>query len=181
LLLLSEDQEFSLKVSFLLLSAISWISCDSAAAGLMLFTLLLTLLLLNLPSLFSLTNVKSSLKAPSKVTTAGEYPYEDSRGFKEPLSAPFKGFNEYYYDYWCGECADCLEYLGDTQCAKVFPSDFDREWSCPIDAVPIEDLPRGYRPPMPLEDVDVDEMGLVGIPSTDLVNMAVILAKRTQG
>ena len=42
---------------------------------------------------------------------------------------PFSAVSvDWYYDNWCG---GDLEYLNDGKCKKIFPSNFDREWSCP--------------------------------------------------
>ena len=37
---------------------------------------------------------------------------------------------DWYFDNWCGNSD--LVYLVDGNCQKQFPSNFSRDWSCPI-------------------------------------------------
>lgn len=59
------------------------------------------------------------------------------------------GTNDYYYDNWCGH--RLLEYLDDRDCQKLFPSSFDREWSCPVEFT--NTLP-GYNLDVPIDQVN---------------------------
>lgn len=36
--------------------------------------------------------------------------------------------NSFYYKHWCGQD---LRYLHDANCQKLFPSSYDRDWTCP--------------------------------------------------
>ena len=43
---------------------------------------------------------------------------------------PVLGAEDWYYDNWCGNSD--LVYLVDGNCQKKFPSNFSRDWVCPI-------------------------------------------------
>ena len=86
--------------------------------------------------------------------------------------------NGYYYSHWCGR-PGALQYLTDADCAKVFPSNVDRSFTCPV-STPSDRVPPGYLPEQELYQVVVnttalDFLGAVVQP----VFVNVILIRRT--
>lgn len=93
--------------------------------------------------------------------------------------------NEYYYNNWCG---GSLQYLDDSQCVKLFPSNTDRDTTCSThildgdnhdDSAKIEILlKQGYNyDTQKLSDINVDVKTLSSIVTTD-ANVCVILTKK---
>lgn len=69
-----------------------------------------------------------------------------------------------------------MQYLQDANCAKMFPSKWDREWTC---GIPTENsAPDGYQPDAALLDVAVDTESLGAIITDTDVNLCLIMTKR---
>jgi hypothetical protein len=98
------------------------------------------------------------------------------------LPEPLVSFstNPWYYDHWCdNEGSVSLKYLDDSQCAKVFPSSFSRDWQCPNANAAAVNPPAGYEADsVPLAEAAVDTVSLeaAGVP-TD-VQLCLILVQR---
>lgn len=94
-----------------------------------------------------------------------------TRGGTASLPSP----SSYYYDHWCG---GELQYLDDSQCAKIFPFTVDREWICPITAFKIE-IGDGYLPDAPLPSVPIDTESLESVVTDpEDIDLCIILTKR---
>lgn len=99
------------------------------------------------------------------------------RASAEPIKF---GDNPWYYNHWCNNSnngGQNLTWLFDTKCAKKFPSDFSRTWTCPNY---FTFNPLGYYQERPLWETVVDHEQLKKIASTQLVNITVILVRRTR-
>ena len=86
-------------------------------------------------------------------------------------SLPLDG-SEWYYNNWCG---GDLQYLVDANCQKVFPSNSDRKWHCPVEV--LNAAPIGYHPDNVLSLIDVDTTLLDSI-ITSSADVCVVLIKR---
>lgn len=80
------------------------------------------------------------------------------------------GTDYYYYKNWCG---GSLQYLDDKFCTKAFPSNFNREWSCPV-AVETE-IPTGFHADGLIQDVDTTSLSKF---VTSEANLCLIVSKR---
>eukprot|EP01031_Cornospumella_fuschlensis_P036464 gene36464-44233_t len=89
------------------------------------------------------------------------------------LVALSTGQSQWYYNHWCGEG---LQYLDDANCAKIFPTVYDRDWTC--GAGVLQSPPAGFIADTDLPSVlpSVDTSSLF-INDTDL-HVCVILTKR---
>ena len=101
-----------------------------------------------------------------------------------PITTSFSP-SPYYTANWCdNEGQASLQYLDDSECAKVFPSSpVDRDFSCPV-FVSSPDDPSllGYTPdsvPLSLAPVDVTSLEAAGVPSD--IPLCVVLSKRVAG
>jgi hypothetical protein len=90
------------------------------------------------------------------------------------------GSNPYYYDHWCGAEDYALTYLDDKYCQKKFPSQSDREWTCPVfyDAAHTVDA-KGFSADSPLAEVEVDVQSLAAIVDPAEANICISLTRRT--
>ena len=81
--------------------------------------------------------------------------------------------SHYYYEHWCG---GPLQYLDDKFCKKVFPNNYNREWSCPI---PEETaIPDGFQPDVSFGEIKVDTETLKSfITSPEEVNLCLVVTK----
>lgn len=89
------------------------------------------------------------------------------------------GNNSWYRSHWCNaDGASSLQYLDDKNCAKKFPSVFDRELKCKSTHLGAP-LP-GYFKDMDFDKVLVNTTALRGlsIPNLNVVNLALILVRR---
>lgn len=88
------------------------------------------------------------------------------------------GENPYYYSHWCNGAN--LQYLDDANCVKKFPSNYDREWSCPIlydaSSNQFDDYISANTP---LKDVEVDVTTLSKFVDPKDANICLIVLKRT--
>lgn len=80
-----------------------------------------------------------------------------------------------YFDHWCGHG---LQYLDDSQCAKKFPSKYDREWTCPVPV--LQSAPEGFQADGPLSSMKVDTSTLAQIITDTDVNVCVVITKRVK-
>eukprot|EP01038_Epipyxis_sp_PR26KG_P011422 gene11422-15306_t len=79
----------------------------------------------------------------------------------------------WYIDEWCGHG---LQYLDDSKCAKSFPSDFNRDWQCPI---PYKSTPsKDYQIDNQINNVNVDLSSLDEVILDNDVNLCVIVTQR---
>ena len=86
------------------------------------------------------------------------------------------GSSKYYYEHWCG---GLLQYLDDRYCKKIFPSDYKRDWSCPIEEETT--IPQGFQPDVSFEEVKVDTETLKSvITSSEEVNLCLVVTKFVQ-
>jgi hypothetical protein len=87
-------------------------------------------------------------------------------------------------DHTCGSYPpDYLEYLDDTKCKKILPSNRDREFTCPIQATTsLIESTRGYAPVDAVLSgaIDIDTETLKPIISQD-ISATVILIRRVDG
>ncbi len=81
----------------------------------------------------------------------------------------------WYYDHWCGHG---LQYLDDAKCAKKFPTNFNRDWSCPV--ATLTTAPQGFYPDTDLANVKVDTTTLSELITTSDVNACVVVTKRVK-
>ena len=90
------------------------------------------------------------------------------------------GANEFYYKHWCGQ-PGALQYLDDADCAKLFPSNQDRSFTCPVSTA-VDKVPPGYFPERELSQVVVNGSALdfLGAAVAN-VFVNVILIRRTPG
>ena len=71
-----------------------------------------------------------------------------------------------------------MQYLDDSQCAKKFPTKYDREWTC---AVPVVDsVPEGFQADGPLSSMKVDTTTLAQFITDTNVNVCVVITKRVK-
>lgn len=85
------------------------------------------------------------------------------------------GNSDWYYNYWCG---GSLQYLDDSECVKLFPISFDREWQCPLPVVDSSTIPEGYQPEGPLTNITVDVTSLNEIITDTDINICIISTRR---
>jgi hypothetical protein len=88
------------------------------------------------------------------------------------------GENPYYYDNWCNHASNSLTYLDDKYCAKKFPTEQDRDFTCPV-TFDKQHL-SGYQEDQPLSEVHVDSTLLPTLLSVE-ANVCVILTRRSEG
>lgn len=86
-------------------------------------------------------------------------------------------FNSFlrYYNEWCGEGH---EYLSDSKCAKLFPTELNREWTCGVPTSTAPPTDAGFQPDTNLKDVHVDTAELGNIVTDEDVNLCIILTQR---
>lgn len=94
-----------------------------------------------------------------------------------------RGFGDspYYYANWCNnEGAASLVYLDDSGCQKVFPSSFDRSFSCGLGSTDDSDLDPSVWVPdsVPLAQAPVDNTTLAAAGVPDDVQLCLVLVKR---
>ena len=81
------------------------------------------------------------------------------------------GSNPYYYEHWCAHYE--LQYLDDADCAKAFPTSFDREWSCPV-RFGSDDEGEGYaEDAASVADIVFDRTALDGLEAVQDANVQV--------
>lgn len=101
------------------------------------------------------------------------------------LASVFAGSSDYYYQNWCNVSSLPFQYLYDQNCAKVFPSSFDREWRCPV--LTLDDTSAnvamlaaaGYAPDQSMSIVAVDTATLDKI-VTNGASLCVVMTKRVR-
>lgn len=89
------------------------------------------------------------------------------------------GDSPFYTEQWCDdEGAASLVYLDDSECNKVFPSSFDRDFSCPLTTAAELDPAVWVSDSVPLVQAPVDNTTLeaAGVPAD--VQLCLILVKR---
>jgi hypothetical protein len=88
------------------------------------------------------------------------------------------GDSAWYYKNWCGH-PGALQYLDDGLCAKVFPSNFTRDFKCPN---VYQTIPSTYSKDLvaslPERNNWVNESAFTNIPYANQVELAMILVKR---
>ena len=87
------------------------------------------------------------------------------------------GSNDYYYDNWCNNINGALEFLDDAKCVKKFPTNFDRDFMCPV-LFPNSGL--GYNLDVTEDKIVTDKTALSGIATAHNVSIEVIMIRRTQ-
>ena len=80
-----------------------------------------------------------------------------------------------YFNNWCGSGH---EYLSDSKCAKLFPEQINREWTCGVPTTAAPSADSGFRPDAILADVFVDTTELASVVTDPDVNLCIILTQR---
>lgn len=91
----------------------------------------------------------------------------------------------YYYEHWCD--GHKLTYLDDSECTKIFPSSYDRDFSCDVSVAEESSIGElvgmGFVKDQPLssltaENIDVETLPMLGLDPD--VRACVVLTKRVQ-
>ena len=80
---------------------------------------------------------------------------------------------DWYRSYWCGKD---MTYLLDGNCAKKFPTNYNRDWTCPVPVV--SEIPEGFEKDNDLSKVKVDTTSLSKYVTGSDVNVCVVVTKR---
>ena len=69
--------------------------------------------------------------------------------------------SQFYYQHWCGQAPSGigLDFLDDQKCQKVFPSKFNRDFSCDVESIENEKdlIVKGFvEDGRPLSEIKVD-------------------------
>lgn len=91
----------------------------------------------------------------------------------------------YYYQHWCD--GHNLRYLDDSRCEKVFPSSYDREFTCDVSATSSASIEKlssmGFEKERPLSSMTAAQIDVGTLPATGLspdVRACVVVTKRIQ-
>ena len=91
----------------------------------------------------------------------------------------------YYYENWCD--GHNLKYLDDSQCAKVFPSSYDREFTCDVSVASPGSLEKlssmGFAKEQPLSSMTASQIDVSTLPAIGVspnVRACVVVTKRIQ-
>jgi hypothetical protein len=79
----------------------------------------------------------------------------------------------WYQTYWCGHG---LQYLDDSTCAKKFPANFNREWTCPVALE--KTVPENFFPEGDFSQVKVDTTSLAKYVTDSSINLCIAVTKR---
>jgi hypothetical protein len=86
------------------------------------------------------------------------------------------GDNPYYHKHWCNNPCCPLPLTYDMRCAKVFPSDTSRNFTCASSWTP--DRLVGFAPDAPLSAAAVNSTFFDGVRGADLIDVAAIIVRR---
>lgn len=106
-------------------------------------------------------------------------------GLSLQSSTPSTQGASYYYEHWCD--GHNLKYLDDSQCAKVFPSSYDREFTCDVSVASPGSLEKlssmGFAKEQPLSSMTASQIDVSTLPAIGVspnVRACVVVTKRIQ-
>lgn len=89
------------------------------------------------------------------------------------------GSNTYYYENWCNAESYALTYLDDKYCQKKFPTNADRQWTCPVSFDASQSIAAGYVTDSKLSSIKVDVSALAELVDPVDANICAVLTRRT--